>query len=303
MGTPFFSMMSLIFLMLVTFLLVILILMFAKYNKIANAVIKTIDDDKLYIQTQNLVINDHLTEPILETNFNIHIARYASDLIARIQVLFSDKHRYSELSLPNDLQAIKIFYYNNKEVGYIAISTKNQIYIVFRGTVSKNEWRHDLQFKQDFIDDTEWSCHSGFLHIYSSFKKELIEVLSTLSNTPRNILITGYSLGGALATISSLHISQIYPNKYHHIYVYVFGCPRVCKYIPPIVDEYWRVNNTEDIIKDVPLAVMPNLIDVKNPFKYTHGGHVKYFTNNLHSHSKNHYLQIYIDAMDEGHLM
>lgn len=295
----FFSIFASVFSVIVCILLVILIFMFAKYNKIANAVIKTVDDEKLYDQKHDLSINNNLSEPVILGNaFDTNIARYAADLIARIQVLFYQDHTTKELIIPDEILNHCILYYNNKVVGCIAKSkTKKQVWIIFRGTVDKQEWKHDLQFDQNIINNSNFSCHSGFLQIYNSFREHISHTLSSISDIAEcKILVSGYSLGGALATIAALEFS----NSYKNVYVYVFGCPRVCESIPLVFKSFWRVNNTEDVIKDIPLPVMPNLKEIKRPLIYTHAGDSKNFTKNLKSLSANHRLQLYISALDEG---
>lgn len=272
--------------------------MFTKYNKIAHAVIKTVNDERMYEQRQDLSIDDNLVEPVITDHiFDRNIAIYASDLIARVQILFQNGNIGTNLTLPDVMANKKILYYNNKILGFIGKSqNKNQVWIVFRGTADKLEWRHDLQFNQNMLKDLNLNCHSGFLEIYKSFRADVKETLNGIENIADcKILLCGYSLGGALATISSFELSKLYDN----IYVYVFGCPRVCESVPISCKSFWRINNTEDIIKDIPLPIMPNLKKVDKPLIYTHVGSEKNFTENLNSLSANHRLQLYISALNK----
>lgn len=68
------------------------------------------------------------------------------------------------------------------------------------------------------------------------------------------LIVTGYSLGGALATLSSLDLQ----NKYNKVSdMYNYGCPRVgdkdfAKYFNDKIKEAYRVVHNRDIVPHVP---------------------------------------------------
>lgn len=80
------------------------------------------------------------------------------------------------------------------------------------------------------------------------------------------IVPTGHSLGGALAVITALELSLIYPKKVQSIYNY--GCPRLgnlqlMNYLKTIVPTVYRIVHYKDLVPHLPP------ID----FKYMHAAH------------------------------
>lgn len=68
--------------------------------------------------------------------------------------------------------------------------------------------------------------HSGFFYIWNSFKDDILPYIKELSTKvkTKNILITGHSLGGAIATIAAFELRLRYGD---HIEMINFGSPRV----------------------------------------------------------------------------
>ena len=197
--------------------------------------------------------------------------------------------------------------FRNKIIGYIASSAISKIvWVAFRGTANEAEWRQDFNFSQVYLElsDTEnqrtfklktgetLACHKGFLNVFNEFKDKLISSIKNLN--PTKVVISGHSLGASLATLASLELAYQY-----QVYTYAFASPRVCDSIPPVTSAFWRINNTADVIPDVPLSVMPNLQDKDNPYFYTHGGTAMDFTDNRKSLTNNHLLPVYINAIEK----
>jgi hypothetical protein len=129
---------------------------------------------------------------------------------------------------------------------------------VFSGTAWKLDWERNLQYTQVFpLGLTNVSpatrCHLGFYGMYTTIREQVWECLEMVRDL-KKVIITGYSLGGALATIAAMDLMAYKPL------VYTFGSPRVfnpdgAKLLDSGVKDFWRVFNTEDVISDLPPSV------------------------------------------------
>jgi len=130
------------------------------------------------------------------------------------------------------------------------------------------------------------------MHIFSEIRPSLMKILEQWH--VQDLIITGHSLGAALATLASIELASTY-----NVTTYVFASPRVCDHLPTTsIRNFWRVNNASDIVTQLPLSVMPNLEPEGTPFFYSHGGNSVDFNDNRHSIVNNHLLPVYIDALD-----
>ena len=127
------------------------------------------------------------------------------------------KKSYKGFNNPNVL-----FFDKNDAQAYIW-KENNQIYLIFRGTESKNDILTDLNVFTTKISKGVY-VHKGFDDQLNSIYPEICEKINSYSDC-KNILISGHSLGGALATLSSYRLHDNYPN--HNILCHTFGSPRV----------------------------------------------------------------------------
>jgi hypothetical protein len=282
-----------------------------RYTKIMNSVSIAVDNN-LFCTNQEgpcqLKVSDRLIQPLLiDTLFNYEVSRYCADLVARVELLFYHTNGLKALEMPPQLKQETILYFKDTIIGYIASSELSPIvWISFRGTANESEWRQDFDFNQvdlqlsnvdnqtrfELKNGQTLSCHQGFLNVFNEFKVSMVQSVENIG--PKQIVISGHSLGASLATLASLELSKSY-----EVFTYVFGSPRVCDYIPPIINAFWRVNNTTDVITDIPLSVMPNIADKNKPYFYTHGGKSMEFTDNRQSLTNNHLLPVYINAIEK----
>ena len=268
-----------------------------RYNNLAASVTYVVDNDEYCANQEGpcqLEWDDTLAEPLaLTTDFDTGVARYAADLVARVSLFYSDTG-VDALRMPPSLQLDTLLHYNDRVIGYVARSaTVNVAYVVFRGTAHVEEWQRDFDYRQTAVavaDSDDVRCHTGFVTVFESVKAELARAAAALGD--RKLVITGHSLGAALATLASLHLSR------HETYVYVFGGPRVCESVPELAAAFWRLDNTTDLIPAIPLSVMPNIKDKTEPYRYAHGGKSARFTDNRRSLTNNHLLPVYIHALE-----
>lgn len=105
--------------------------------------------------------------------------------------------------------------------------------------------------------------HSGFLKAYRNVREDVqTQVSDYLSwvEGDRRVLVTGHSLGAALATLCALDLREMLDTSGMEstpVILYTFGSPRVgtarfANYHATRVVDSWRIVNDEDIVATVP---------------------------------------------------
>lgn len=146
----------------------------------------------------------------------------------------------------------------------------NKIYTGFRPGLLNSEKKINLRLNKysRFIDkkvrkkseDKYPEIHRGHIPIKCEVERVFAAIAAEKNNVPTSVYFTGHSLGGALATISALHIAQL-PNLRdskikNKIFLYTFASPRVgndtfAKECNQSIQIY-RITNSEDIVPRVP---------------------------------------------------
>eukprot|EP01065_Artemidia_motanka_P013000 TRINITY_DN17167_c0_g1_i1.p1 TRINITY_DN17167_c0_g1~~TRINITY_DN17167_c0_g1_i1.p1 ORF type:complete len:1685 (+),score=531.62 TRINITY_DN17167_c0_g1_i1:87-5057(+) len=156
---------------------------------------------------------------------------------------------------------------------------RGRIVLSFRGTSCFQNVKTDAQFFRDPFDDMihnqHWlynlgglrrmsgiglpRCHRGFLRAFRTIEPEVLNRLRPIVQDYPNheILCTGHSLGGALATLMSYSIRIHFPHLMPLCYTY--GCPRVGNnafraFYDEAVPHTFRIVNQNDIVSTVPLG-------------------------------------------------
>lgn len=142
----------------------------------------------------------------------------------------------------------------------------NAIVAAFRGTVDIQNWIADLDANQiNYPACGGCMVHQGFYNAFQGVqgyvKNDIQNLLAAHSNA--KIWITGFSLGGALATVAALDIKSIFG---HVDEFYSFGQPRVgneafASYFSSQISTRYRVIHYADIVPHLP----PQL-----PISYSH---------------------------------
>ncbi len=138
-------------------------------------------------------------------------------------------------------------------------------YLIFRGTEDMIDAMADLDARYIVFENQQnVKVHRGFYEQFKAVQKEINDELFSRESEYDNIVITGHSLGAALATIAALHFSIVFPNK--NVSCHTFGSPRVgnsefVKQFQKYVTDHWRVFNVADPVPMVPMS-----------FRFTHVG-------------------------------
>jgi len=294
--------------------MILIIYLFVKWKKYKKSLEKPIYNKLKCGEIYCLTTIVDLPIPVQNGKaFDFKVARFLADLIVRISRAV-DEPFTEPLTLKNEL----IMYDLMKNPIFGVLWSHDGIaYIAFRGTMETQEWIKNFTYRQtsfphsntmkqqhaDFLNNSENSpnIHNGFLQVYNNFRKDLIHKIKKLN--PKQILVGGHSLGGAIATICGLDLKILGYNTI----VYNFASPRIgddafCNLVNKLNLPLYRIVNTCDIAPTFPISVCPNFDDPENPFIYTHCGEGIYFTDNWKSLANNHVLAVYVNWLDNQQL-
>ncbi|KAI7872485.1 Alpha/Beta hydrolase protein [Spinellus fusiger] len=146
--------------------------------------------------------------------------------------------------------------------GYITRNDRTkEIQLVFRGSISIPNWVADLSFaKKSYppVDGAE--VHSGFYDSYISSQFVVVPiVLDQLDKYPSyRVLVTGHSLGGAIATVATLDLYQRDIRLSNaNLFAQTYGGPRVgdanfAYYFSSTGISFERTVNNRDLVPHLP---------------------------------------------------
>lgn len=142
--------------------------------------------------------------------------------------------------------------------------TDELVMVTFRGTESTADWLSNLNVSTRVIPGVG-AVHAGFLGQFEALRPELERLLRGRANLP--LLVTGHSLGGAIAVLAATSWANSRPVRA----LYTYGQPAVAKDTSGaraigtlLAGRYHRLVNNADVVPRVPPT-------------YRHGGHLLHF--------------------------
>lgn len=129
-------------------------------------------------------------------------------------------------------------------------ANQESIIIAFRGT-QPAEWN---DIKADLYAFHDNGFHKGFHNEFLKLKEAIqdrLEKLADKHQEPRDLYITGHSLGGAMAVVAGFY----FPEAKH---IYTFGAPRACTWFKSrkLLPDHSRIVNNNDVVPKVPFVWM-----------------------------------------------
>jgi len=278
---------------------------------------------------------------VAPTVYSSIASRYAADLIVRLAL-----HRNEQKLLvppPGLVELAVLDSELNDHLGWVLTdnpTTPTVVWVVFRGTSSREEWQKDFELQQipyavsltgsriseipipkiameamvrssmfegeDDDYNNSVKIHKGFLGMYRGLRAKLIHVLGPYVGLP--VYVCGHSLGAALAHICTLDLSINAGAP--DLRTYTFAPPRIgnpafarALNTSTNIQGIFQVVNLADLVFSVPLAVMPNIPDPQHPWLYEHAGSILYFMANRGSWIHNHTLSVYIKNLDNVNIL
>jgi len=143
----------------------------------------------------------------------------------------------------------------------VADHVKKVIVVSFRGSASIRNWIVDFVFVQTPCSDLVSGClaHSGF---YASWKEVQSTVLAAVkaakaSYPSYQVVATGHSLGGAVATLGAAYIRKAGIP----VHLYTYGAPRVgnnalASFVTSQIGVEARVTNRRDPVPRLPPIIL-----------------------------------------------
>mmetsp|Transcript_25554 Transcript_25554/g.51161 ORF Transcript_25554/g.51161 Transcript_25554/m.51161 type:complete len:354 (-) Transcript_25554:83-1144(-) len=183
---------------------------------------------------------------------------------------------YSEGFTPTNIITDK----DSDTAGYIGYMKKqSSIYIVMRGSVSFQNWIDDFDARQVPYNNTnclDCYVHEGFSYAWNQVAHSVIpEVVELRRKFPTySIIVTGHSLGGALASLCALSLQELFnaesavTNKFSlravqklhvipKVRLFTFGAPRfsneaLAAYATKLLSDRSRVTHYKDMAPHCP---------------------------------------------------
>jgi len=149
--------------------------------------------------------------------------------------------------------------------GFITDNGHDLIVVAFTGTATVKQWMVDLHIAQEpLLGCNGCKVHTGFNSASQRISPDLMARLETaLTRLPMaTVVVTGHSLGAALAHLFAYHFRQSFANGVTHnrvppTVVYTFGSPRVgnaafVEAYNRLVPHSYRLVHNEDPVPHLP---------------------------------------------------
>lgn len=301
---PWLIAFSVLFVLLLVSLVIYLLLNeFIRVYRIKLALYRMLEDDTPCKTNPQRCMHmkklQSLEYPPKSSDFSKKIAFYCAHSIYHIK-----DHKSDGTILESEEIKLK----NHPFIGYYKLDDKERVlYLFFRGTATKFEWDLDFEYQQiplpkEIVDqkDSSIMIHEGFSQLFIKLVPQIRFIIEEQKDRFDNIVVSGHSLGGALSSICCVYLNNITSKP---IFCYTFGKPRVgnsgyAKYVNKIMkNKFWRIENENDLIVQLPFAVIPNYKDYNQSLIFQHEGESIMFSENWESLRLNHSLKVYMQYL------
>lgn len=141
--------------------------------------------------------------------------------------------------------------------GFIA-ARPGAVLVTFRGTETPGDWLCDLEAEPATCQVGSGAVHEGFQKVYEIVQASALKGLNSALQPGDQLLVTGHSLGGALALLFADDVAPLHEQ----LQVCTFAGPRTglmdfAKSYNQRVPNTLRVVNVWDVVPNVPVPVPP----------------------------------------------
>ncbi|HZN33966.1 MAG TPA: trypsin-like peptidase domain-containing protein [Pirellulaceae bacterium] len=190
-------------------------------------------------------------------------ARFSADSLAATQfswetalsLALASKLAYSPAALVHstglsDWRLATCAFFEESDTQCFVASTPAAAFVAFRGTESLGDWLADLNVAS--IRRPYGVVHRGFYFAYQVIQAQLEQALAAVGSRP--LLLTGHSLGAALATIAAAELH----DRWRIAGIYTYGQPRVgfSSFVSFFNQRFgtklYRFVNDDDIVPRIP---------------------------------------------------
>lgn len=178
-------------------------------------------------------------------------------------------------------------------VNFKFIRNDDTLYIYFQGSNSITDWVENFMFTQKVYK--EFRVHKGFYRAYSQVRDLMLDVI--YNGNYKNIIVVGYSHGGALCQLAHEDIVYHFPQL--NVHSYAFESPR-CLKVSKKYRERWKnltvIRNGCDIVTHCPPKIF-GYTDLGTMIKIK--GDTKLVENKCPKCIKYHYPQCVEDGLEK----
>ena len=163
------------------------------------------------------------------------------------------------------------------DADYALVREGGTLYVYFEASDGATDWKNNLDFPAVRVKNGVSLVHRGFSRVFESIREPLAEAL--LDKTVTEVVIVGYSHGGALAVLCYDLAYRIRPDLRGKIHGYGFGAPRVyfglrTRRTQKRFANFTIVRNMDDAVTHLPPRVLGyyhvgTLLTVGEEGKYT----------------------------------
>jgi triacylglycerol lipase len=178
-----------------------------------------------------------------------------------------------------------LLFNESEPFGFTACTADGTGYLVFRGTDTTHDWLDDIHARHRGYSYMRnfGSVHEGFFGLFASMRADLDRALAAAPGVER-WLVTGHSLGSALATLAIPYLAAarrpLAPQHYNFASPRT-GDPAFAAAFDTLATRLFRMVNTSDVVTQLPLPVLSHSL-------YSHVGTPVDFTANYGTVAGNH---------------
>ena len=161
------------------------------------------------------------------------------------------------------MKCVRIPYLHvGQDINYAFMKENDVLYLFFEASGGIGDWKRNFDFPAKpykRMGKTVWFAHRGFLQAWKTLEEHLAPLIH--DRRLKNIVITGYSHGAAIAVLCHEYVWYARADLRERLEGYGFGCPRVFwGILTPSLAKRWErfavVRNLDDLVTHLPPAVL-----------------------------------------------